>query len=636
MADEIAKITDNPEQYGETVSIDKLVKVLQTLSEYYYNTDNPLIPDSIFDILYDALLRRDPTNTFLKKVGAKVKNAVKLPYYMPSLDKIKPTDKTNTLESWIKIHPGEYLLSDKLDGISGLFIKNGKKLKLFTRGDGIEGQDISNLIKYVIKTDTNKLPNIAIRGEMIMSKKNFQKIKDKFKNARNAVAGIVNSKTYQEEIAILVEFIGYNVFDINGNVCEQMKILKENKFPCVSYKTTKNINTEILSSYFIERRKNSEYEIDGIVVADCSKSYEVSKENPKHSFAFKMMLDDQKAITTVKEVEWNLSKDGYYKPRILLEPIELVGVTVKYATAFNAKYVNDNKLGPGAIVEIIRSGDVIPYILKVIKPADKPQMPEGNYKWNATGVDLVNSDKISNNDIIIKKLTYFFKTLDVKNMGEGIITKLVENGYKTVVAILSANKEDLSKIDGLGDKSIDKIYDNMIESFNTSDLATLMGASGLFGRGMGVKRLNLIVDKYPNILSINLPKDKYLELIKEIDGFDTITATQFVDNIDKFKIFLGSLEKINIINIKHLKEVNKKNKGELFLNKKIVLTGFRGHGIDEFITKNGGTISSSVSKNTDLIIYADGETQSSKYLKAKELNIQTISLSEFENKYKLK
>lgn len=641
MADEIAKITDNPELYGETVSIDKLVKVLKTFSEYYYNTDNPLIPDSIYDILIESLTKRDPDNKFLKEIGARVKDAVKLPYYMPSLDKIKPSSKSlksnNSLDAWLATYHGEYMISDKLDGISGLFVKKGKSIKMYTRGDGTEGQDITNLIEHIIKIDIKKLPDIAIRGEMIMSRNNFDKVKDRFKNARNAVAGIVNSKKYSSEIATLVDFIGYNVLGIKDNACQQMKLLEEYKFPTVTYKSIKDLNIDYLSKYFIKRRTESDYEIDGIVVSDCSKSYDVTKENPKYAFAFKMMLDDQKAITTVKDVEWNLSKDGYYKPKIVLEPIELVGVTVTYATAFNAKYVNDNKLGPGAIVEIIRSGDVIPYILKVIKPATKAKMPNGEYKWNETGVDIILQDK-SNDDIIIKKLAYFFKTLGVKNMGEGIIAKLVNNGYKTIISVLTANKKDLSQIDGLGDKSISKVFDNIVETFNTTDLPTLMAASGLFGRGMGVKRLKLITDKYPNILDIvDLTRDKYLDLIVNIEGFDKITATLFVDNINHFKKFLAALDKISTINIKHLYEKKQNNtpKTGLFIGKKIVLTGFRGQGIEEFIINNGGTTSSSVSKNTDLVIYADGETSSSKYLKAKELGITNIPLSEFKKKYNI-
>ena len=121
-----------------------------------------------------------------------------------------------------------------------------------------------------------------------------------------------------------------------------------------------------------------------------------------------MITDEQIANVKVIQVIWKPTKDGYLKPKIEIEPTNLVGVTITYATAFNARYIVDNNIGPGAEIKIIRSGDVIPYILEVIKGAKKgPQMPEFPYKWNDSNVDLILKDENNNNGkqiVVIEKL----------------------------------------------------------------------------------------------------------------------------------------------------------------------------------------------------------------------------------------
>ena len=127
-----------------------------------------------------------------------------------------------------------------------------------------------------------------------------------------------------------------------------------------------------------------------------------------------MLFNDQVVEATVKEVTWGKSKDKYLKPRIKIDPpIKLGGVTITFATAFNAKYVCDNKLGPGAKIKITRSGDVIPYITSIVKKASKPQMPSEKYYWNETETDII-LDSDDDLEVKIKKISYFFKILKAK------------------------------------------------------------------------------------------------------------------------------------------------------------------------------------------------------------------------------
>jgi NAD-dependent DNA ligase len=345
-----------------------------------------------------------------------------------------------------------------------------------------------------------------------------------------------------------------------------------------------------------------------------------------------MLLDDQIAITEVVEVQWTPSKDGFLKPRIKIKPVELLGTTVTYATAFNAKYIVDNNIGPGAKIKIVRSGDVIPYILEIIKGSKSgPQLPEFPYKWNNTEVDLILKDENDSNGkqiVTIKLLVHFFATMGVKYMSEGIITKLVDNGYNSIEKILSSNKKKLSKIDGLGEKIIDKIFDEINKAFNEVPLEVFMGASNKLGRGLNAKKLKEVVNMYPNIITETGENEKKMyEKILQVPGFSDTLAKQFSNNFKTFKKFYN-----DIASIKDLSRFEniKINKGGKFVGKSFVFTGFRDAELEKFITDNGGKVSGSVSSNTYMLIHADdADTNTSKFIAAKEKGTKLIKKSDF-------
>lgn len=642
-------VNTNYQKYAKTFTISEIVKLLKKLSDAYYN-EEPLVPDLIYDELRELLEEKDPENPYLEEIGAPVKgtkNKVKLPYEMGSLKKVKPS--TGKLEKWLeKYDSGSYVISDKLDGVSvQLYKNNDGKVLMLSRGKSTEGQDVSHLIQYVVKKEIiqKMTKGMSIRGELVISKKNFQKIKSYMKNPRNAVAGLINSKTVNVQIAKLSTFVAYSILNPKYLQSEQMKILEKLDIDVVSYKIVKNLDEDFLKEYLIKRRKESAYEIDGIVVVDNSQIYQQTGGFPDHMFAFKMILEDQIAITEIIEILWNVSMDGYAKPRIRIKPVELLGTTVTYATAFNAKYIVDNVLGAGAKIKIIRSNDVIPYILEVIKLAKskKPDMPKFKYKWNETKVDIIadtDSDEIKQM-INIKLIIHFFSTLKVKYLGEGIVNKLVDAGYDTISKILKAKSTDLYNIEGMGEKMVKKIYNEILRALNEADLASFMDASHCFGRGMGTKKLEEVVNMYPNILTQDWSKDEMKEKILEVPMFANKSAELFVNNFDKFKKFYNEISKIvDLSRFKELDEIESDTGSEseeeekLLSGKKIVFTGFRDNELEKCIKKNGGKISGSVSKNTDMLVYKDGaDTSSSKFLKASELGTKLITKSEFTKKY---
>lgn len=633
---EVQNALESPERYAQTVRIDKLVRLLRHLSYHYYNTGEELVPDDVFDIMKDILAERDPDNKFLAEVGSPSKEAVKLPYYMGSLNKIKP--ETGALEAWKDKHKGPYIISDKLDGVSALLHNNNGTLKLYTRGDGTKGQDISHLIKFVVGK-TVKIPkNDAIRGELIISKDQFTTHGTGYANGRNAVAGLVNAKHFSQTIANITEFVAYAVIHPRMKQDAQMTHLDNIKgLRVVTHHeaTADELTDDNLKEHLIESRRESPYEIDGIVVIDTGKIYDLENHNPTYGFAFKAQLDDQMAQTTVKEVVWKASKNGYLKPKITFDPVQLVGAEITNATAFNAKYVEDHKLGPGAVVIIIRSGDVIPHIKEVLSGATSgdAQMPDTPYKWTKTHVDIIVDDihGAMQDSIKTQQITFFFKTIGVKNISEGIVKILVDNGYDSVISIISGLKNDMStmaKIEGIGQKILTKIWINFQTATQTIKMETLMAASGSLGRGMGVRKIKMVLDKYPDILTATWNSDTVLKKLLTIRGFDDITATQFADNLPLFKMFITELESIGI-NITHIKTPTNGNK---FKDQKIVFTGFRDATLEDLITSQGGEVSTNVSKNTTLLVHKDSH-DSSKYKKAEQLGIPIMTLDEFKNQY---
>ena len=626
------------QKFIDTQPLNILIEVAKYAAEQYYNGEG-VISDKLYDDLFDEIKKRDPNNDFLKKVGFEItgKNKVELPFYMGSMDKIKISE-SDRLSKWQKkFNKHDYVIMDKLDGISGLFVlKNGVK-KLYTRGNGTIGQDITHLINTIPSFKFSLSTNIVLRGELIISKKKWEKYTTQFSNARNMVSGLVNSKKINTDIMKDIDFVIYEIMEPRMRQSEQLKFLAKNKMTHVYYETLdkSDLEFEMLDEILLDRRESSEYEIDGIIIMDDSLHDYNTDGNPDFAFAFKDASEKQTADVVVKDVEWNVSKDGYLKPKLILEPTKLSGVVISNATAFNAKYIVDNKIGPSSVVKIIRSGDVIPHVLEVIKTA-KVKMPSVEYKWNETNVDLIATGSKSDEQII-KELTFFAEKMDIMNLSEGIITNFVENDIDDIFKIINVSKNTLAELPSFKDKMVNKIHENIQTAIEKATLIQFMNATNIFGHNFGHKRLEKIFIKYGNNF-IKYMKDHtkdeiYNDVIK-IDGFDDITASQFSNLIHEFiKVF----EKIpNSYQKTILKNSESQVVSEKFKGKKFVFSGFRNKEWEDYITENGGELVSSVSKNTSYLVttkkdYDEGST--SKVIKAKEVGVQIVIKEEFEKKF---
>ena len=405
-----------------------------------------------------------------------------------------------------------------------------------TRGNGKVGQDVSHLIPN-LRLPKNK--GLVIRGEFIIKKNVFaSKYADKFSNPRNMVAGIVNQKTQDERIND-IDFVAYEVIKpANLTPVEQMDHMKSLDILVVRNETYKTIGNEMLSSILVDWRNNYDYEIDGIIVAN-DKVYPRVSGNPKHTFAFKMVLSDQIAEAHVVDVIWSPSKDGYLKPRVQIMPVKLGGVTIKYATGFNAKFIEENKIGVGAIIQLVRSGDVIPKIEAVTQPAEKPKMPKEEYEWNDTHVDIMLKNAQNNSVVLVKNIAGFFKGLEVDGLGSKNVEKIVNAGYDSVPKILKLTKDDYLKIDGFKEKTSAKLYEGIKQKIEDAPMYVLMAVSNKFGRGFSSKKTELIMKEYPNVLD---ESERNLEKLQAIHGIEKKSAQAFLDHVPEFVAFIKECE----------------------------------------------------------------------------------------------
>jgi NAD-dependent DNA ligase len=640
-------INSNPQGFINNNKKKDIIGLLIKADEAFFNGDKSILKDDIYDIIKDYIRKKYPKDPYLKRVGADVDNKVVLPYYMGSQNKIK--DSEEEITKYKKQYAGPYVISDKLDGVSCLIVYNkiGKKnfdIKLYTRGNGTEGQDISHLLTYI-----NGFPSVnnisydylAIRGELIISKDNWEKLKiegNNGANPRNTVSGAINSKNLNKNVLNTIDFVCYTL--IEPNIKNGLEVLQKMNFLIVNYSINDDINLNILSEN-LQKSRNNKYIIDGIVINDISKNYEIEKgKNPTHSFAFKSIHTLEQVEVIVREVEWNVSKDRYMKPIVKFDEIILDDVKIKQATGFNAGFIEKNVIGPGSRIIIIRSGNVIPHINSVLSKSasGKPSLPgivDVNYKWNDTHVDIIMiDDGNKNSKYDIKNIIYFMKTIEIDYMGPGNIAKIYNAGYDTINKIINITKEELLNIEGFKNKSADNIL-NALKKIKDVDCNVLMDASNIMGRGFGLKKIKSITDIHPEILdNTKVMRNKALKLkasdLIKINGIATTSAELFIENLPKYYEFYDNLgfkckgdKKLPANAV--VADINTNLKDKTF-----IFSGFRNKEYEKKITDNGGKITTSISKNTSYLIVKDKNENTAKIIKARELGIIILNLEEFE------
>ena len=617
----------------ETLNELQLSEMILEANRTYYTLSKPLLSDNQYDILKEYIETKYPANVAITQVGAPVtRSKVELPYEMASMDKIKPD--TSALSDWVKQYKGPYVLSCKLDGVSGMYSTEGDTPKLYTRGDGKVGQDVSHLIK------TLKLPKHnghVVRGEFIILKDVFNtKYRDKFANPRNLVSGIVNSKSIDEKTSDL-HFVAYEVIRPVYKSSEQMRLLQELGHEVVLNRVVPSLSNALLSETLVEWRTKYDYEIDGVIVCD-DHIHPRGSGNPRHAFAFKMVLSDQVAEAKVVDVVWAASKDGYLKPRVRIEPIHIGGVTIEYATGFNGKFIEENKIGVGAVITMIRSGDVIPYIKSVVVPADAGKMPDVPYIWTDTHVDVLLENKNDDPTVREKNITGFFTEIGVEGLSSGNVRRIMAAGYDTVPKIVKMEKSDFAKVDGFQQKTVDKLYDGIRDRISKATLVQLMVGSNMFGHGMGERKLGPVIEAYPDFL---VSSDSKAEKMRQL-GTKGIhkNAEEVVDSIIPFLKLLDECGiKIKVASADESRAASttatKFDTTHPLYGKTVVMTKIRDKEIIDFLEAKGGKLGDNVKADTLALIVKSKEDVSAKTKTATDKNVPIMTPDEFKREYKI-
>ena len=615
----------------------------EELGEDIFQLYNVEVTDGIYDMLYEKAFNKWPDNPFFKLVGSKeVTDGSKVKFDRPmgSMDELKEGD-------WIKWAKKDYyVVSSKLDGLSvKLFYHKGVLVQAASRGDGFEGSDITRHIlqisniphKIYIKDD------IEVRGELICPKEDIQSMIDElkeetgkeYKNGRNTIAGFLNSKKTLMSVAKYAHFVAFdNDLDVKTEL-ERFDKLKDLGFETPSYALRYYPNEEDLIRMVVNVKETDPYECDGIILTlnipdEEHKRFETGSINPKKSRKFKIGATNNSAETIVTNIIWNVSKAGKLIPTVEIEPINVVGVTIKYATGHNYKNIVDNGIGIGSRIIVKRSGDVIPYIEKVLEPRFNVYNIPTDVETFVNGVDLELKDKDSINEYTkqmnVNKLVFFVKSMGIDFMGEGVCDTLNQTfldkakRFMTPYDLLTIPQNVL--VDILGENG-NKIFESISKVKETATEVDYMASLNAFGENIGKTVLKSVFDRY-NTLDVTSSQ------LKMLNGFAEIRINQYSSNIDNYR---DIKTKLNNIGIQFIISIVK-NESDKFKDYIVCFTGVRDKELSDYIKRNGGVATDSWNKNVNLLVCANPNGTSGKITKAREKGIKCISLEEAKELFK--
>ena len=609
-----------------------LVKRLEAASYAYHNGQTLLMTDAEFDVGLEALRALDPNHPFLNKVGAPLATGdeVTLPIPLPSLNKVK--DQL-TLTKWAtKCNGPTYHVSCKLDGCSALWNPNTKKL--YTRGDGVKGRDISAFVPYFQGLLDSSSTDIWVRGELIMRTDSAAIPTGKL--ARNIVAGALNRKEVDSALFKEIRFVAYSLESPQMSPEEGYRFLRTAGFetaraaviPAADLTATK------LSQIFTTAETKSPYQLDGIVIApNMARPATYTPElrggaavNPGDRVAWKTRLTAETARTTVREVEWNVSYQGFLIPRVLFDTVTLAGANISAATGLHGRWIFENGVGPGAEIEVRRAGDVIPQIIAVHTKVT-PAMP-AEFAWasksgvtTAPAAEEIHIKPAGNQEEATGciRLIHALGELGVENVGPGLVAKLYAAGLTTLKQIYTATVKDLAKVDGIKEKGAERLWQGLRAKQQSWTELNFLVASATMPRGVSHSKLAPLLALNPNPASWTAAALK----AKRPTGLSESTIDAIVEAIPAYLAWKAATG----LNPSVQGAPAPSNHLLVGPQSTIVFTGVRDKAFEEQLLAKGHIIADTVTKKTTHVVYA-GSTISTKIIKAQELGVTLLTLSE--------
>ena len=657
----------------------KKIELLQQYNEHYFDKNKPVVSDKDYDDLKKSILKLETEYKFLKNkkspsesIGFRPsKNFDKVKHKIPMLslgnafneEDLKNFEKKIlnflSLEKSSKI---EYSAEPKIDGISAsLTYKNSKFIRGLSRGDGKEGEDITENLKTIsdipkIIHSKNFPTEIDIRGEVFIKNKDFEKISDKFANPRNAASGSLRQKNPIATSKIPLKFIAYTYgYQKNMNIKTQFDFLTNLKlwgFKINPFnKKIKGIKNLILNHKNLEEKRNKiEFDIDGIVYKvnnfELQNRLGYAANAPRWAIAHKFSANS--AISEVLNIEIQIGRTGALTPVAKIKPTNIGGVMVSNATLHNEDEINRKDIRVGDTVTVERAGDVIPHVVSVdlksrkktskkfIFPIACPSCGSKTIKdFNEVtkkkdAVRRCSSDGYECEKIAIEKIKHFVSK-EAFNI-DGLGKKIVENFWSLKIIklpqdIFNLDYREIEKLEGWGKLSVNNLKFS-IDQKKTITLERFIYSLGI--RHIGQENAKLLASHLKtsdNFFNLSISRD--FSALSNIDG---IGDTQ-IKSIKNFFLNQTNLEVLSELKRNlSIKSVVQANKNGLLKNKTFMLTGkLEGMSRAEaksLIEQNSGKIISNVSSKLDYLIIGKKPTNK-KIILAKDLKINVITQKEW-------
>ena len=649
--------------------LNEIKEILNKASEAYYTKDAPIMEDYEYDKLMNELIKIEEENPNLKtldsptnRIGGEVLTKFKKVTHEKKMASLADAFSYEELYEFDKrvreVAPNAtYLCELKIDGLSvSLRYEDGLLVQASTRGNGLVGEDITHNVR-TIKSVPLKLKgdeSLEVRGEIYMPRESLKKLnlereeagEEIFANCRNAAAGSVrqlDSKVAKKRN--LDAFLYYYMEDDINTQEEALIRMKELGFKVNPNYALCNTMDDVIK--YIEKmgelRPNLPYDIDGIVlkVNDLELHSLIGEtvKYPKWAIAYKFPPEEVK--TELLDIIYQVGRTGVITPVGVFKPVALAGSIVSKATLHNEDYIKMKDVHVGDIVTLHKAGDVIPEVVgpvleerKEIKPfvmidkcpccGEDLKRYEGEADWYCINPNC--SDKL------INKLIHFASkpAYNIDSLGDKLCRQLFEAGYLNDVSSifnLSFNYSELIMIPGLGEKSVNHLIE-AIEESKKNNLDRLVFGLGI--RHVGAKAALIISKKFKSIDGIASATYEELSSLDDIGEVIARCVIEYFSNPDNIEL----ISKLKMLGL-NTNYIGEEVVEGFFTGKKVVLTGTISMPRDEakaLIVRQGGKISESVSKKTDIVIA--GEAAGSKLDKAKELGIYIMDDKEFLEKIK--
>ena len=622
-----------------SIGLNNLKKLYLMLKKAYYNHEE-LVSDAEFDNLEDYLKEHVSADWKGFGTGVAIKNKkqeMKLPIALPSLNKQYP----EAVQGWLDASSAsDIVLMEKLDGASLETVWQDKLPKdCYTRGDGVLGKQMSYLLPHMkgLPKRINTATEVIIRHEGIFNKSAYAKYASEFKHARGAANGILNKGTAHPALKDL-SVVVLQVLKPNVKLSKGLGWAKAHGFTVVPYTVVKkkDLTPEKLSALLKKRKAASKYNCDGLVLAeDIIPPVARSATKPEWMVAFKENVSIEDAPRAkIIGVVYKVSSHGWIIPKFRIEPTKVGVATVEYCSAKNSRWMLKNGVGIGAIVRLVMAGDIIPMIVAVEKKSNKISVPDkkefGAYSWNEGKTEYVLDNPKENSAFRVAHITRFFVTLGIDFMKSKTVERLFNVGLDNVSKMIKATPKQIAQAEGIREGRAQDLYNAIHKVIdNAIPYPTLMDASGVFPRGIGTRRIEMITNEGHDLEALmRKPTNEVATLVSMVPGFNTKTAGMFAEGLAKF------VKWQKITGLKGAKPKKEKViKGGKLSGIQVYQTGYRNEEQEQIIKDNGGTIK--WSSSTDVLLYSPAGKASGKIGKAKAKGIAVMTWQEFQRKYKL-